>query len=87
MRRKLAVTLLTINLILLSQVGWSCDTPVTPKSQCQSGATKASHSGGKTKYFECHNNEWIPVDCLNRSTKTSGGHHYTCRSNQWKRDN
>jgi len=40
-----------------------------------------------TKYFECHNNEWIPVDCLNKSTKTSGGHHYTCRSNEWKRDN
>jgi hypothetical protein len=64
-----------------------CDSPATPRSQCQSGSTKASHGNGKTKYYECHNNEWTRVTCLNRSTKTTGGHHYTCRSNEWERDN
>jgi hypothetical protein len=82
-------TLAGIVAIVLAGGAIACDgdTPVTPKSQCQDGQTKTEHkSGQSTKYYECHNGEWIRVACFQGMTKTtSKGVHYACEGGEWKR--
>lgn len=85
MSKRTLVAMLVI--ALLGAGAWACgDTPVTPKSQCQDGSTRAVHSGKKVTYQRCSNGEWTKVDCLNGGTKTTRGVHYTCRDNEWDRD-
>jgi len=56
-----------------------------PKAECSTGARKVQHKGGKTKLYECHNQEWVKVTCFNGSSKSERGVYYICRSNEWKK--
>jgi hypothetical protein len=83
----------TLNILLaaaltLGAIGaWEC--AGAPKSECSTGSRKASHSGGKTKLYECHNQSWVGVTCFDGTKKyvTRGGRTtaYICRSNEWVR--
>jgi len=86
-KRRIAVTLLVANIVLGSVAAWECGDGVAPKAECQDGSRKASHSGNKTKLYECHNGSWLRVTCYNGTTKAERGKNYICRSNEWRRTN
>lgn len=88
--RKIANITVAVVLTLMGAGAWECADGASPKSQCESGSRKATHSGGKTKLYECHNQEWVKVTCYDgtKKTETKRGRQvsYTCRSNSWDRD-
>lgn len=83
--RKVSNILVAVVITLVGVGAWECG--AAPESQCQTGSTKATRHGGKTRLYECHSNTWVEVTCYNGTTKTETRDgrvtHWVCRSGSW----
>lgn len=81
--RKVGNILVAVAVTLMGVGAWEC--AAAPQAQCSTGSRKAEHKNGRTKLYECHNQEWVKVTCYDGTTKLERGKRYICRSNEWVR--